>query len=106
MIGSNGLRQIANRNTGRPVSRVAARGRSGRRSSAGDTSQARLISDLAGRFALDADRISAVVALIGQVRAVRKMLRALLATTTRLPPPLRERLHAELTERHNIARHP
>jgi hypothetical protein len=104
MIESHELLQNAKRNVGQTAIRVASRGRAGRRISSGDLAQARLIDDLVNRFALDADGISAILALIGQVRALRKMLHALLATTTRLPEPLRARLHAELTDRQTTAR--
>ena len=104
MIESRELLQIANRDSGQPVRRATARRRSGRRVSAGDVAQARLISDLANRFALDGEGISAVVALIGQIHALRKMLNALLATTMRLPAPLRARLHAELMDPQIAAR--
>jgi len=111
MINSHEVRQIAKRDADEPAIRIAAgrrksaRNGPGGRGASDDFAQARLISDLANRFALDAAGISAILALIGQVRALRKMLRALLATTMRLPAPLRARVHAELTDRQRTA-HP
>jgi hypothetical protein len=105
MINSHEFLQSASRGAGEPAIRIAggrrkpARNGPVGRSASGDFAQARLITDLAGRFALGGEEISAIMALIGQVRAVREMLRALLATAMRLPAPLRARLHAEFEDR-------
>jgi len=110
MFDDHDFLQIAGRDADAPAIRVAAgRSKPARKvppghSASDDVAQARLISDLAGRFALGGEEISAIMALVGQVRALRKMLRALLATATQLPAPLRARLHAELAARSSPAR--
>jgi hypothetical protein len=110
MIDDREFLQIASRDVDAPAIRIAAgrrkpvRNGPGGRSTSDDLARARLISDLAGRFALGGKEISAIMALIGQVRALQKMLRALLATGMQLQAPLRARLHAELKDRQTAAR--